>query len=64
MGLPNGMDGRTVTEEARRRRPNLPVVFVTGYARVALPDEAVVITKPFDLDVLARRLSAIRLNRE
>ena len=64
VGLPNGMDGGTVTEEARRRRPDLPVVFVTGYARVALPDDAVVVTKPFDLDVLARRLAAIRLNRE
>nr|WP_246603214.1 PAS domain S-box protein [Falsiroseomonas tokyonensis] len=61
IGLPNGMDGRMMTEEAQRRRPGLPVVFVTGYARVALPEDAVVVTKPFDLDVLARRLAAVRL---
>ena len=60
VGLPNGMDGRVVTEEAQRRLPDLPVVFVTGYAWVALPDDAVVITKPFDLDVLAQRLESTR----
>jgi PAS domain S-box-containing protein len=63
VGLPNGMDGRVVTEEARRRLPGLPVIFVTGYARVALPEDAIVITKPFDLDLLARRLQGLRTGR-
>ncbi|MGK7870827.1 ATP-binding protein [Falsiroseomonas sp. E2-1-a20] len=59
VGMPNGMDGRAVTEEAQRRLPGLPVIFVTGYARVTLPDDAVVVTKPFDLDLLARRLGFV-----
>ena len=59
VGMPNGMDGRAVTEEAQRRLPGLPVIFVTGYARVALPENAVVVTKPFDLDLLARRLGFV-----
>ena len=59
VGMPNGMDGRAVTEEAQRRLPGLPVIFVTGYARVALPENAVVVTKPFDLDLLARRLGLV-----
>jgi PAS domain S-box-containing protein len=59
VGMPNGMDGCMVTEEAQRRLPGLPVIFVTGYARVALPENAVVVTKPFDLDLLARRLGFV-----
>lgn len=53
------MDGRTVAEAGYRRRPGLPVVFATGYARVALPDDAVVVTKPFDLDVPAARIDQV-----
>jgi PAS domain S-box-containing protein len=56
VGLPQGMDGRAVAEAVRRRWPGLPVVFATGYARVALPDDAAVVTKPFDLDTLAARI--------
>ena len=60
VGLPNGLDGRAVAEQARQRWPDLPVVFATGYAHVALPDDAVVVTKPFDLDVLAKRIGMAR----
>jgi CheY-like chemotaxis protein len=59
VGLPNGMDGRAVAEAARRRLPGLPVLFMTGYARVVLPDDAAVITKPFDLQALAARVKQL-----
>ena len=35
-GLPGGMNGRQLAEEARRRRPQLKVLFTTGYARNAI----------------------------
>ena len=60
VGLPNGMDGRAVAKELERRWPGLPVVFATGYAHVALPDDAMVVTKPFDLDTLAARIVELR----
>jgi PAS domain S-box-containing protein len=56
VGLPNGLDGRALAEAARQKLPGLPVLFMTGYARVALPDDAAVITKPFDLQALAERV--------
>ena len=36
VGLPGGMNGRQLADAARERRPNLNVLFVTGYAE---PDE-------------------------
>jgi signal transduction histidine kinase len=36
VGLPGGLDGRQLAEEARRRRPGLKVLFTTGYARDAI----------------------------
>jgi CheY-like chemotaxis protein len=36
VGLPGGMNGRQFAEEAERRRPNLKVVFTSGYARNAI----------------------------
>ena len=59
VGLPGGMDGRAVAEAAQRKLPVLPVLFMTGYAQVALPDNAEVITKPFDLEALAARIRAV-----
>jgi signal transduction histidine kinase/DNA-binding response OmpR family regulator len=53
VGLPGGMNGRQLADEARRRRPDLRVLFTTGYTRDAIvhgqrPDEGVqLITKPF-----------------
>ena len=31
IGLPGGMDGRRLAEAARRLRPDLPVLFTSGY---------------------------------
>jgi PAS domain S-box-containing protein len=36
VGLPNGMNGRQLADEARRRRGELKVLFTTGYARNAI----------------------------
>jgi PAS domain S-box-containing protein len=59
VGLPEGMNGLQVAEAVRRLVPGLPVLFITGYARVALPPGAEVLTKPFELDALARRVQVL-----
>lgn len=64
VGLPNGMNGRQLADIARERRPDLPVLFITGYAENAvlnhghLLPKMEILTKPFDMDVLARRVKA------
>jgi CheY-like chemotaxis protein len=57
--LPHGMNGRQVAEAVRERMPGLPVLFITGYAGTPLPPGIEVIGKPFELDILARRVQAI-----
>ncbi len=62
VGLPNGMNGRQLADAARRERPNLRVLFITGYAEKAalgpggLGAGMEVITKPFGLHVLASKI--------
>jgi CheY-like chemotaxis protein len=63
VGLPNGMNGRQVAEAARRLRPNLPVLFITGYAENAVLSHGhlevgmQIATKPFDVERLKRRIA-------
>src|SRR6185295_14609732 len=58
-----GMNGRKLAEEALRRRPNLKVLFTTGYTRNAivhngtLDDGAELIVKPFTLEALAAKIA-------
>jgi PAS domain S-box-containing protein len=61
-----GMNGAEVAREARMRRPNLPIVFASGYADTVAIEEVVgkdatVLRKPFRIDelqaVLAEALS-------
>jgi PAS domain S-box-containing protein len=59
VGLPGGMNGRQVAEAVRERVPGLPVLFISGYSGAALPAGIEVIGKPFDLDMLARRIGAL-----
>lgn len=61
VGLPR-MNGRQLAEIARQRHPDLPVLFLTGYAEVAQartallgPDMAIV-GKPFSLDDLSAQI--------
>jgi PAS domain S-box-containing protein len=65
VGMPNGMNGRQLADAIRARRPDLPVLFVTGYAEHAvlnhghLERDMQIITKPFAVEVLARRVRAL-----
>ncbi len=58
IGLP-GMDGRELANSARRERPGLRVLFITGYAESATSSpnlsggDMVMLTKPFDMDLFA-----------
>jgi PAS domain S-box-containing protein len=64
VGLP-GMNGRQLADQARETRPDLKVLFITGYAEsVAIADGFLqpgmeMITKPFDLDNLSRRIRSM-----
>jgi PAS domain S-box-containing protein len=64
VGLP-GMNGRQLADLARETRPDLKILFITGYAEsVAIADGFLqpgmeMITKPFDLDNLSRRIRAM-----
>ena len=61
VGLP-GMNGRELAEAARKHRPDLPILFVTGYAENAairsgfLGTKMAMITKPFSIDELASKV--------
>jgi PAS domain S-box-containing protein len=65
VGLPGGMNGRQVADAARLARPDLKVLFITGYAENAvlgngcLEPGMFVMTKPFQFDVLANRIRNI-----
>jgi CheY-like chemotaxis protein len=65
VGLPGGMNGRQVADAARRLRPALKVLFITGYAENAaigsghLEPGMAVMTKPFAMDHLAARIKSI-----
>ncbi|MGE3333412.1 MAG: response regulator [Rhodospirillaceae bacterium] len=61
VGLP-GMNGRELAESARKLRPGLPVLFITGYAENAAIRESflgtnmAMITKPFELEHLSAKI--------
>jgi len=62
VGLPGGVNGRQVADAARMTRPDLKVLFITGYAENAVVGNGhleagmAVITKPFALDDLSARV--------
>ena len=62
VGLPGGMNGRQIADAARVFRPGLKVLFITGYADKAFVGSELletgmqVITKPFEMDVLSRKV--------
>lgn len=62
VGLPNGMNGRQLASVVRNKVPNLPVLFITGYAESAVLNQGhlesgmEVMTKPFDVKTLAKRV--------
>src|ERR1700716_3828007 len=64
VGLP-GMNGRQRADQAGEAGPDLKIRFITGYAEsVAMSDSFLqpgmeMITKPFDLEILSRRIRAM-----
>ena len=56
------MNGRQMADAGRERRPDLKVLFITGYAETAvlghghLEPGMQVLTKPFPMDALAARI--------
>jgi CheY-like chemotaxis protein len=65
VGLPGGMNGRQVADAARLTRPDLKVLFITGYAENAVVGNGhldvgmEVITKPFAMSALGARVREI-----
>ena len=68
VGLPGGINGRQIADAAREKRPDLKVLFVTGYAENAaisngqLEPGMHVLTKPFAMETLATRIRAILMD--
>ena len=68
VGLPGGLNGRQVADAARALRPELKVLFITGYAENAVLNHGhiehgmEVLTKPFAVSDLAGRVD--RMLRE
>ncbi len=65
VGLPGGMNGRQVADAARVFRPDLKVLFITGYAENAavgngqLDPGMQILTKPFSMEDLAKKIRAM-----
>jgi two-component system, NtrC family, sensor kinase len=63
--LPGGMNGRQLAEQAQRMRPDLKVLYATGYTRNAiihqgrLDPDVDLLTKPFTADALTRKVRVI-----
>ncbi|WP_085727177.1 response regulator [Pseudomonas sp. R37(2017)] len=59
VGLPV-MDGRKLATLARTIRPNLPILFASGYAEsLEVPADMHVIGKPFSIDQLRDKVNSI-----
>src|SRR5262249_35144546 len=63
--LPGGLNGRQLADLARQRRPDLKVLFTSGYARNAIMHDGkldpgvLLITKPFTYAGLASKLNEV-----
>ena len=65
IGLPGGMNGRQLSDEARQRKPNLRVLFTTAYARNAIVHDGrldpgvTLLPKPYTQSALATKVRDI-----
>ncbi len=65
VGLPGGMNGRQMADAGRVKRPDLKVLFITGYAENAvlsnghLAPGMAVLTKPFAIDAMTARIRSM-----
>jgi CheY-like chemotaxis protein len=59
------LNGRQLAEVARQQRPDLPVVYTTGYTRNAivhngmLDHDVALVPKPFTIEQLAHKIRAV-----
>jgi PAS domain S-box-containing protein len=69
IGLPGGVNGRQLADEARQRRPDLLVLFTTGYTRNAIIHQGKLdpgvelIGKPFTFSTLAAKIQRLLESR-
>ena len=65
VGLPGGMNGRQLADAARQLRPELRILFITGYAENAavgnghLEPGMAVLAKPFAMSSFANKVREI-----
>jgi PAS domain S-box-containing protein len=65
VGLPRGMNGRQLADAGKVLRPDLKVLFITGYAENAaishghLDPSMYILTKPFSIEALSAKISVI-----
>jgi CheY-like chemotaxis protein len=65
IGLPNGLNGRQLSDEARLQMPELKVLFTSGYARSAIVHQGrldpgvELLSKPFTLVQLSAKIRQI-----
>jgi CheY-like chemotaxis protein len=65
VGLPGGMNGRQLADAGRQARPNLRILFITGYAEGSVATEGKlgpnmhVLTKPFTMEALTEKIAGI-----
>jgi CheY-like chemotaxis protein len=65
IGLPGGMTGRQLADAARRVKPDLPVLFTTGYSRNAIVHGSILVPgtqmlpKPFTYVALAAKIRSM-----
>jgi two-component system NtrC family sensor kinase len=63
--LPGGMNGRELANEVKKIRPDLPVLYATGYTRNAiihhgrLDTDVDLLTKPFTTEALAGKVRQV-----
>jgi CheY-like chemotaxis protein len=65
IGMPGGMNGSELANAARRLRPDLKVLLITGYAeqsvigKEALPSGMRILLKPFAMDIFATTVQSM-----
>jgi CheY-like chemotaxis protein len=63
-GLPGGLNGQQLAKAGRIARPDLKILFITGYGEEAVIDDDAgpavqILTKPFALDMLATLICSL-----
>jgi DNA-binding NtrC family response regulator len=57
--MPGDMDGAALANVIRARKPELPVLLVTGFSPSASHTEFPILRKPFDLSELSRTVARV-----